>query len=372
MPGFPDKISLLAGVLLGTSFLWSQNLVKNPSFETFRECPDRLGTFHTDVLAWSAPTQGSTDYFNACSTAMGTPENFNGSQPATFGLGYAGLYLFAPYDYREYIQGELTTTLLAGATYRMSFYVSLAERSDYAVREFGLVFSERQIERTIKKTLSKGQLYRDTENKYTFVNIADSHFYTDAKEWVMLQVLFTAKGHEKYFTIGNFEDNAGTRTYKTERNARKGAYYYLDMVSLTPAVDTALTAVRETTPAPGAYSLDTQHVFENVLFGFDEYLLDEDGKTELQKLYGYLNAHKDLRITINGHTDNVGSATYNKTLSGKRCKEVTDYLVQLGLAPERIAYFPHGFEQPIADNTTEAGRQRNRRVAFSLSAFTEQ
>jgi outer membrane protein OmpA-like peptidoglycan-associated protein len=42
-------------------------------------------------------------------------------------------------------------------------------------------------------------------------------------------------------------------------------------------------------------------------------------------------------------------------------------LVALGLSPDRIVYFPHGLEQPIADNSTEEGRQRNRRVAFSLT-----
>jgi outer membrane protein OmpA-like peptidoglycan-associated protein len=367
MPGFFVKKSLLAGVLLVTPLLWSQNLVKNPSFEEFRECPERLGTFNTDVRDWSAPTQGSTDYFNSCSTAMGTPENFNGSQPVAFGEGYVGLYLYAPNDYREYIQGALESTLVAGATYEISFYVSLAERSDYAVREFGLVFSEIPVERGIKKELSRGQLYRDRDNKYTFVDITDSHFYTDAKEWVKLRATFTASGHENYFTIGNIEDNAGTRTYKTERNAKKGAYYYLDMVSVTREVGTELQTAGERSESPESYSLDTQHIFENVLFGFDQYELDEAGKMELGELFGFLDSHKELRITINGHTDNVGSAAYNKLLSNQRCKAVSDYLVALGLSPDRIVYFPHGLEQPIADNSTEEGRQRNRRVAFSLT-----
>jgi outer membrane protein OmpA-like peptidoglycan-associated protein len=88
---------------------------------------------------------------------------------------------------------------------------------------------------------------------------------------------------------------------------------------------------------------------------------------ELGELFGFLDSHKELRITINGHTDNVGSAAYNKLLSNQRCKAVSDYLVALGLSPDRIVYFPHGLEQPIADNSTEEGRQRNRRVAFSLT-----
>ena len=133
----------------------AQNLVLNPSFEELENCPKRLGNFNADVKYWSTPTEGSTDYFNACSTAMGTPKNFNGTQPADFGKGYAGLYLYAPDDYREYLQAELSEPLIKGEKYQVSFYVSLAERSDFAIKEFGVLFSKNKMDVAGKKNFRR-------------------------------------------------------------------------------------------------------------------------------------------------------------------------------------------------------------------------
>ena len=78
--------------------IFSQNLIKNPSFEDYLECPNTLGTFNEHVKSWSTPTGGSTDYFNTCSTVMSAPENFNGIQHPKDGNAYSGLYFYAPGD----------------------------------------------------------------------------------------------------------------------------------------------------------------------------------------------------------------------------------------------------------------------------------
>jgi outer membrane protein OmpA-like peptidoglycan-associated protein len=299
---------------------------------------------------------------------MGTPENFNGSENAEFGSAYAGLYLYAPNDYREYVQGELLNGLVAGADYEVSFYVSLAERADFAVKEFGMVFSRDKLDRPIKKMLSKMQLYKDRGNAFTFLEIVNSDFYDETSGWVRLSAEFTAAGGERFFTIGNFESNARTRVHKNSRSAKQGAYYYLDMVQVQPAGNGQMVA------DPGAltFSLDTEHLFRNVLFGFDEYQLRSEARGELKRLYEFLSLHPKLHITINGHTDNQGSAGYNRKLADLRCQAVAGYLRDLGLDGRRISWVAHGFEQPIADNSTEEGRQKNRRVAFSLSESTRE
>jgi outer membrane protein OmpA-like peptidoglycan-associated protein len=364
---FPPAYQLAIFFVFGYSALWSQNLVKNPSFESFRHCPDQLGNFHADVSDWSSPTLASTDYFNACSSSMGTPENFNGFQAADHGVGYAGLYLYAPGDYREYMQGELLETLQEGITYEISFFISLAERSDYAVSEIGLVFSMHKLHRPIKKELSKMQLYKENGNAFSFVRIPHSGYFNDTAAWIRLKAEFTATGRENFVTIGNFENNARTRTFRTSRNAKQGAYYYIDMVRIQPADITAEALSADQPAASETYSLDTEHLFRNVLFDFNDFRLRPEAKTELRRLYDYLRLHNDLNITINGHTDNIGTADYNLRLSGQRCKAVTSYLLRLGLGAERITWISHGFDQPVADNASEEGRSKNRRVAFSLT-----
>jgi outer membrane protein OmpA-like peptidoglycan-associated protein len=348
--------------LLCSTSVASQNLIKNPSFEEFVACPKALGTLNDDVVHWSTPTEGSTDYFNACSRAMGTPKNFNGSQPADFGVGYAGLYLYAPNDYREYLQAELTQTLVKGKKYRVSFYVSLAERSDFAVKEFGVLFSKERMQFEGKKELSGKKRYSKKGNSYNYMEIGYSNFYSDTKDWVLVYTQFEAKGNERFMTLGNFKNNPRTRLFKTKRNAKQGAYYYVDMVLVEAVENNSLAKNTKT-----SFELEKIHVFQNVLFEFDKFTVQKSSRGEIERLHAYLKKDTTLTIAINGHTDSVGSNHYNKRLSTKRAAAVADLLYDLGIAKSRIIWQGHGGEKPIASNDTEKGRQQNRRVEFVIS-----
>ena len=360
---FRIKLIIGSACLLYMAMVQSQNLVQNPSFEVFENCPERLGNFDVDVRFWSTPTEGSTDYFNVCSTKMGAPENFNGRQHVNFGEGYAGLYLYAPDDYREYLQGELTKPLVKGKKYQISFYVSLAERSDFAIKEFGILFSDEKLHVTIKKELSKKQLYQIKGNTYNYLEIGYSNFYSDTKDWVLVHTQFVAKGTEKYFVLGNFKNNNRTRKFKTKKDAKQGSYYYIDMVTIN-AID---TSVATTILDSGSLELDKTHVFQNILFPFDTFQLLESAKADINKLFDFLNNDSSLQITIDGHTDNVGTVAYNQQLSSLRAQVVAEYLIELGVAPNKIKWRGFGGSMPVATNSTEEGRQRNRRVTFVIT-----
>lgn len=364
-------ISLLC-CTVSAGVLMSQNLVQNPSFEQYEDCPVKLGNFASDVIAWSTPTIGSTDYFNACSKAMGTPENFNGKQPADFGKGYAGMYLYAPDDYREYIQVPLSQTLIKDKKYTISFYVSLAERSDYAVKEFGVLLAKKPIDQPIKKELSRMHWYKDKENVFNYMEIGYTNFYKDTKDWILVNTQFLAKGNENFLVIGNFNNNAKTRKFKTKKYAKQGAYYYIDMISLTASDELGIQDIASTTSIideKKTYALDKVHTFKNVLFEFDKFELLDTAKNDLRQIFNYLNTDGSLYISIDGHTDTIGTASYNQVLSANRCKSVAKYLIAIGLAEERIRWAGHGGSKPIADNRTEKGRQLNRRVEFVISAL---
>ncbi|MRI02173.1 OmpA family protein [Kriegella sp. EG-1] len=347
-----------------------QNLIKNPSFESYNNCPSKLGNLKIDLQDWTAPTLGSTDYFNSCSIQMGTPENFNGSQPSNFGKGYAGLYLYAPDDYREYLQVELKEKLLKGKNYRVSFYVSLAERSDFAIKEFGVLFSNNKLEIEIKKELSKMHLYKQVGNKYHYLEIGYSNFYSDTKDWILVHTQFKAKGNEKFIVVGNFKNNRRTRMFKTKRNANQGAYYYIDMVSVTleepPRNDTPLVGIANGKETKNI-ELDKNYVFKNVLFEFDNSVLLKSSKKELEKLVHHLQLNAMLHVTINGHTDNIGSANYNLQLSKDRAAAVVNYLLQSGINENRISSNGFGSRNPLLDNNDETNRKLNRRVEFVIS-----
>ncbi len=355
--------------LLGYAGL-GQNLVYNPSFELYTNCPQQLGSFHRDVLHWSAPTEGSTDYFNACSQAMGTPENFNGAQLPRFGEGYAGIYLFAPDDYREYLQASLITGLVKGEQYHVSFFVSLAERSDFAISDFGLCFTDKPVNAPIKKALTKMQLYRNKDHQFTFLEVKNGKYLKDSREWYRVEGEFTAKGSERFLILGNFKNNRQTRKHHLKKRAKQGAYYYVDMVEVRPASSIPDPALAKAVGQSGRgeiYRLDKTHVFKDVLFVFDEYLLSDIARAELDRVYDFLKADPELHIEINGHTDDVGSPRYNQRLSKKRCQAVVKYLSHLGLENNRIRWEAHGSSLPVAENTSEEGRAKNRRVEFVFS-----
>jgi len=69
-----------------------------------------------------------------------------------------------------------------------------------------------------------------------------------------------------------------------------------------------------------------------------------------------------MKLEIQGHTDNRGSAKYNKKLSGKRARAVMEYLVKKGISSDRLSAVGYGFSMPAATNTTAEGRAMNRRV----------
>jgi OmpA-OmpF porin, OOP family len=87
----------------------------------------------------------------------------------------------------------------------------------------------------------------------------------------------------------------------------------------------------------------------------------------LDQVAKLLEEHPEMkRVRVEGHTDNVGNAAYNKDLSARRAASVVRYLVGKGVAQSRLVPAGYGFEQPIASNATALGRAKNRRVVFTV------
>ncbi len=107
-------------------------------------------------------------------------------------------------------------------------------------------------------------------------------------------------------------------------------------------------------------------VLKNVFFATASAELLPVSTNELDRLYNLLEDNPEMRIQINGHTDNVGGDEANQQLSEARAKAVYSYLLGKGIAEERLKYKGFGETQFIADNETEEGRQQNRRTEFEL------
>lgn len=107
-------------------------------------------------------------------------------------------------------------------------------------------------------------------------------------------------------------------------------------------------------------------VLNNIFFDFDKSTLRPESYPELEKLIAFLNEFPTVKIEISGHTDNKGTAAYNKPLSESRAQTVVDYLISKGISKSRLTYAGYGFDRPIATNDTDEGRQLNRRTEFKI------
>jgi outer membrane protein OmpA-like peptidoglycan-associated protein len=105
----------------------------------------------------------------------------------------------------------------------------------------------------------------------------------------------------------------------------------------------------------------------DVLFPYDSYSLKPGSYDELGRVAKVLNQYPQTNITVAGHTDNKGSEEYNQTLSEKRADVVKNALAGMGVNPSRMTAVGHGESKPVADNTTEVGRQLNRRVEIVIN-----
>lgn len=103
-------------------------------------------------------------------------------------------------------------------------------------------------------------------------------------------------------------------------------------------------------------------VFENVFFDFDDTSLKPASVSSLKRLVKFLKAHPSIAITIAGHTDNVGTASYNRTLSTKRAETVKEFLLASGITASRLGTIGKGATEPIRPNDTAENRALNRRI----------
>ena len=100
-----------------------------------------------------------------------------------------------------------------------------------------------------------------------------------------------------------------------------------------------------------------------MLFDTRKATLRPASQEQLTNIAAILRAYPPVKIGIGGYTDNTGDAAANLRLSGERADNVRAELVRLGIDPSRVSAEGYGAENPIADNFTEEGRQKNRRIA---------
>ena len=212
-------------ILLTANISFSQNLVQNGSLEEYYHCPYNMAQLDF-AKGWFAPGGGSSEYYHACATInnLTVPSHGNGQgfQYAKYGNAYCGFIMFnLNSNWREYAATALSNKLIANKEYCISFFVSLANFTNYGIENIGAYFSNDtvQIEHIIADTIIP-QL------------INTNGIISDTLNWVEISGAYIAKGGEKFITIGNFNVNRPTNNLKVYYSGGDYSYYYVDNVSV--------------------------------------------------------------------------------------------------------------------------------------------
>lgn len=147
---------------------------------------------------------------------------------------------------------------------------------------------------------------------------------------------------------------------------RKGYLFYSELYELK---DKEADSTYKKDIALQPVALNSNIVLKNIQFESNSYQLLPVSLIELNNLLKILQENPTLKIEIGGHSDNTGSSSENLKLSTLRAKAVVDYLINKGIAANRLTYKGYGETKPIANNTTEEGRAKNRRTEFTVIAL---
>ncbi len=107
--------------------------------------------------------------------------------------------------------------------------------------------------------------------------------------------------------------------------------------------------------------------FDRLLFETGSAQLKPESREQLRNVGEIMKAYAKVKVKIGGYTDNTGDPAANLKLSQDRATNVMNELVVLGVASDRLSAEGYGEQNPVADNSTDAGRQQNRRIALRVT-----
>jgi OmpA-OmpF porin, OOP family len=360
-----------------------QNMVRNPSFEQYKQIPNDLGAINQATFV-NSPTDASPDYFHKrCqSIDVDVPRNKMGIAEARSGTAYAGIYVYTnrytKSNFREYLQLELKQNLNKDELYCVKAHVYLAQSSNRALPALAMTASRFGLQKNHQSILEQV----DVE----IMHRPDKKVLTD-RSWVEISCTYKAVGGEKFIAIGNFSLDKDTKiTGAIEIDSFRNpnvdfAYYYVDDVCVTSlkynktcncgsfefgATQSREVIVLDATLKEKTYEVGRALILENVRFDKNKAILQESSFAALDEVVIILKKNPTYNIEISGHTSDKGDAEENHFLSKRRAKSVVDYLIASGINEKRLSYKGFGQSRPVALNDTEENRRKNERVQLLL------
>jgi len=340
------KNIILILLLVQTTKLLSQNLVPNHSLEEVKyQSTSMLDTgleFAKVNKLWKTSNLASTDLITPrFRTAKFDPI------PAHSGKNMAGLVIHGDF-WAEYLKVQLKDTLQIGTEYYVEFWVAYCR--SYKKDEF-----PRKLNPYFGVWLGDNLFIKDNKiiEKKPQVSVQQPIPLED-KQWVKVSGSFVAKEEATHLHLGQFNNVDNIKDILI-------GYYFIDDIRVEKFSDKS----KIYTPSEAA-----PDGLDNIYFETDKYDLVGPSFETLNRVVAYLRKNPSLKLQIQGHTDNEGEDYHNQELSENRANSVYQYILNRGVDASRLQFVGYGSGKPVATNSTEDGRQQNRRVEFIASSKT--
>ncbi len=376
--------------------------IVNITFEGASEDLTELNGIDAAGKGISSPTELKADLFSKSATGdIGVPVNVYGSEEPTTENGgnvYAGIVAYKPgklagersYITIQLMQGKEPVTLKKGLTYCIEYAVSLGESSKFACNNLGAYLSK-----DAPGNGEAGAIYMAGDH---VMKAQLNKVYNGFFGWEKVCNTYTAKGDEKYITIGNFDLNDKTQfqAVKKPKDAEADplthAYYYIDNIIVRlvdsptecacfnakpPKIEDGFsTLVFDKTPEINdKMNTEKKIAAQTIYFRAGKTSLTENARVNLDFIISQMNANPAMKLEVEGHNDGleIKAGAENEDyldMDRKRVAAAVKYLTNNGIAEERIVKSYKSDTTPSAeiseDDDQEVKDAKNRRVEFRV------
>jgi peptidoglycan-associated lipoprotein len=140
----------------------------------------------------------------------------------------------------------------------------------------------------------------------------------------------------------------------------------VEKVEEAPAVKEPQLSEEEIFMSKSLEQINKEAPLDMIHFDYDRYFIREDAKPVLETNAVWLKKFKTAKVLIEGHCDERGTEEYNMALGERRAKSTSDYLITLGISPDRMKIISYGKSQPLDPSSNEIAWQKNRRAQFTI------
>ena len=318
----------------------AQNLIPNPGFEEYKNCPTGLRQLN-EAKHWRAANAGTPELFHNC--------GFTSSFPPYEGEGMAGVILFADYSNSvEYLQVQLKEPLIKDASYRLSYMILVDDKTPIVINRIGAYFSKEPLKSPNWTAF------------HVFPQVKTDEIIKKMDEWQEIKAVFVAKGGEEYMTFGNFYPKHHLKEEVVKPiGGNWRSYYFVDNFELIESNSIGEPLYREKPPQERKEEWSLVLYFET-----DEYKLTPSEREKLEKFLKALPENLFQPIKLIGHTDADASFEYNYTLSQKRVLEIEKIIRSKGFNNTYTSW--SGESEPLNKNEDPEAKALNRRVEIRI------